>query len=254
MHLAQTFKGGSCKVYTQASKIMIGRRVYVLGAQGILFVAPYTTILPLCQRRCRLVLYVRFRRVALCFDAMIGRRISNNAGHAGPKKNCICLPWTYLIKPYARGPPVACSVCSIAAVLAFNSLFIGVSAVSIDEKLGEKAFKQGNCSSPADVCTFYLWPYIRSDGMHNVSKNMFKDSDDSECGIESDDERLEGWKPPTACGVDNSKALSSYEDIASGNVSPSRLLRSTLEPVHTCFAAHTDDHEAGNSSRDFNDA
>lgn len=55
--------------------------------------------------------------------------------------------------------------------------------------------------------------------MENVSKNMFKDSDDSESEIDSDDDRLEGWKPPTAAGVDNSKALSSYEDIASGNVS-----------------------------------
>lgn len=54
--------------------------------------------------------------------------------------------------------------------------------------------------------------------MQNVSKNMFKDSDDRDGGIDSEDERLEGWKPPTACGVDNSKALSSYEDIASGNV------------------------------------
>eukprot|EP00903_Cladosiphon_okamuranus_P007130 g6927.t1 len=58
----------------------------------------------------------------------------------------------------------------------------------------------------------------KSDGMQNVSKNMFKDSDDSDSEIGSDDERLEGWKPPTASGVDNSKALSSYEDIASGNV------------------------------------
>lgn len=57
--------------------------------------------------------------------------------------------------------------------------------------------------------------------MQNVSKNMFKDSDDSDSDIGSDDERLEGWKPPTASGVDNSKALSSYEDIASGNVSVS---------------------------------
>lgn len=55
--------------------------------------------------------------------------------------------------------------------------------------------------------------------MHNVSKNMFKDSDASDSDIDSDDERLEGWKPPTASGADNSKALSSYEDIASGNVS-----------------------------------
>lgn len=54
--------------------------------------------------------------------------------------------------------------------------------------------------------------------MQNVSKNMFKDSDDSQSDIDSEDDRLEGWKPPTACGVDNSKALSSYEDIASGNV------------------------------------
>ncbi|CAM9483398.1 unnamed protein product [Ectocarpus fasciculatus] len=58
----------------------------------------------------------------------------------------------------------------------------------------------------------------KSDGMQNVSKNMFKDSDDSQSEIDSEDDRLEGWKPPTACGVDNSKALSSYEDIASGNV------------------------------------
>lgn len=54
--------------------------------------------------------------------------------------------------------------------------------------------------------------------MENVSKNMFKDSDDSDADIDSDDDRLEGWKPPTASGVDNSRALSSYEDIASGNV------------------------------------
>lgn len=54
--------------------------------------------------------------------------------------------------------------------------------------------------------------------MQNVSKNMFKDSDDSNSEIDSEDERLEGWKPPTAAGVDNSKALTSYEDIASGNV------------------------------------
>lgn len=47
---------------------------------------------------------------------------------------------------------------------------------------------------------------------------MFKDSDDSDSDIGSDDERLEGWKPPTASGVDNSKALSSYDDIASGKV------------------------------------
>ncbi|CAN0417932.1 unnamed protein product, partial [Ectocarpus sp. 12 AP-2014] len=58
----------------------------------------------------------------------------------------------------------------------------------------------------------------KSDGMQNVSKNMFKDSDDSQSDIDSEDDRLEGWKAPTACGVDNSKALSSYEDIASGNV------------------------------------
>lgn len=58
--------------------------------------------------------------------------------------------------------------------------------------------------------------------MQNVSKNMFKDSDDSASEIGSDDDRLEGWKPPTACGVDNSKALSSYEDIASGNVRDSQ--------------------------------
>lgn len=55
--------------------------------------------------------------------------------------------------------------------------------------------------------------------MHNVSKNMFKDSDASDSDIDSDDDRLEGWKPPTSSGADNSKALSSYEDIASGNVS-----------------------------------
>lgn len=58
--------------------------------------------------------------------------------------------------------------------------------------------------------------------MQNVSKNMFKDSDDSASEIDSDDDRLEGWKAPTACGVDNSKALSSYEDIASGNVRATR--------------------------------
>lgn len=55
---------------------------------------------------------------------------------------------------------------------------------------------------------------------------MFKDSDDSDSDIASEDERLEGWKPPTACGVDNSKALSSYDDIASGNVRVSYILRS----------------------------
>lgn len=54
--------------------------------------------------------------------------------------------------------------------------------------------------------------------MQNLSKNMTKDSDDSESEIGSDDERLEGWKAPTTCGVDNSKALSSYDDIASGTV------------------------------------
>ncbi len=54
--------------------------------------------------------------------------------------------------------------------------------------------------------------------MQNVSKNMFKDSDESDSDIDSEDERLEGWKPPTASGVDNSKALSSYEDIATGKV------------------------------------
>lgn len=54
--------------------------------------------------------------------------------------------------------------------------------------------------------------------MGNVSKNMYKDSDDSGSDIASDDERLEGWKAPTASGVDNSKALSSYDDIASGHV------------------------------------
>lgn len=54
--------------------------------------------------------------------------------------------------------------------------------------------------------------------MQNVSKNMFKDSDESDSEIDSEDERLEGWKPPTASGVDNSKALSSYEDIATGKV------------------------------------
>lgn len=47
---------------------------------------------------------------------------------------------------------------------------------------------------------------------------MFKDDDDSESELDSGDERLDGWKPPTASGVDNSKALSSYDDIASGNV------------------------------------
>lgn len=60
--------------------------------------------------------------------------------------------------------------------------------------------------------------------MQNVSKNLFKGSDDSDSGLDSDDDRLEGWKPPTACGVDNSKALSSYEDIASGNVRQNALL------------------------------
>ncbi|CAM9194322.1 unnamed protein product, partial [Discosporangium mesarthrocarpum] len=58
----------------------------------------------------------------------------------------------------------------------------------------------------------------KSNGMQNVSKNMFKDSDDSSADIDEDDERLEGWVAPTACGVDNSKALSSYEDIKSGNI------------------------------------
>lgn len=61
--------------------------------------------------------------------------------------------------------------------------------------------------------------------MKHVSKNMFKDSDNSDSDIDSDDERLEGWKPPTAAGVDNSKALSSYEDIASGNVRCKKLSR-----------------------------
>lgn len=61
--------------------------------------------------------------------------------------------------------------------------------------------------------------------MQNVSKNMFKDSDDSDSDIDSEDDRLEGWKPPTACGVDNSKALSSYDDIASGNVRVLCILR-----------------------------
>ncbi|CAM9702387.1 unnamed protein product, partial [Sphacelaria rigidula] len=58
----------------------------------------------------------------------------------------------------------------------------------------------------------------KSNGMGNVSKNMFKDDDDSESELDSGDERLDGWKPPTASGVDNSKALSSYDDIASGNI------------------------------------
>lgn len=58
--------------------------------------------------------------------------------------------------------------------------------------------------------------------MQNVSKNMFKGSDDSDTEIDSDDERLEGWKAPTASGVDNSKALLKYEDIRSGRVSHAR--------------------------------
>lgn len=54
--------------------------------------------------------------------------------------------------------------------------------------------------------------------MQNVSKNMLKNSDDSSSDLDSDDERLEGWKPPASSGVDNSKALATYEDVASGNV------------------------------------
>lgn len=68
--------------------------------------------------------------------------------------------------------------------------------------------------------------------MQNVSKNMFKDSDDSDSDIDSEDDRLEGWKPPTACGVDNSKALSSYDDIASGNVRVLCILRGIQAAVY----------------------
>lgn len=67
-------------------------------------------------------------------------------------------------------------------------------------------------------CTSNNQFFKRSDGMQNVSKNMFKNSDDSSSDLESDDERLEGWKPPAASGVDNSKALATYEDVASRNV------------------------------------
>ena len=58
----------------------------------------------------------------------------------------------------------------------------------------------------------------RSDGMQNVSKNMFNDDEENSSSLDSDDDRLEGWKPPAASGMDNSKALSTFEDISSGNV------------------------------------
>lgn len=74
--------------------------------------------------------------------------------------------------------------------------------------------------------------------MQNVSKNMFKDSDDSDSEIGSDDDRLEGWKPPTAAGVDNSKALSSYEDIATGNV---RVMEGTTKLPSTIVGLRYDD-------------
>ncbi|CAM9234084.1 unnamed protein product, partial [Ascophyllum nodosum] len=58
----------------------------------------------------------------------------------------------------------------------------------------------------------------KSDGMQNVSKNMFNDDEENSSSLDSDDDRLEGWKPPAASGMDNSKALSTFEDISSGNV------------------------------------
>lgn len=60
--------------------------------------------------------------------------------------------------------------------------------------------------------------YERSDGMQNVSRNMLKNNDDSSSDLESDEERLEGWKPPASSGVDSSKTLATYEDVASGTV------------------------------------
>ncbi|CAM9659196.1 unnamed protein product, partial [Chrysoparadoxa australica] len=59
----------------------------------------------------------------------------------------------------------------------------------------------------------------KSDGLNNVSANMLGESDDDDSSEDSDESKEKiDWVAPTASGVDNSEAISNYDDLKSGRI------------------------------------